>query len=180
VHGGQGLDGAHPDKVRATLYTIGCDEQAISTKQGNTSLDGDDNGNTTLFIKSEYTGTLREVNRVCQNLDKTVIAKAIDGNQISGLICISCDPKDVHAHSLGRCRTQIPTIAVTGSGGTSMAFISNVYGIPLVGNVGGSVANTTYTHATSYAYALAQAFTDGDYISDGTTYEYKMLDKIGI
>jgi hypothetical protein len=133
-----------------------------------------------LFIKSEYTGTLREVNRVCQNLDKTVLATAIDDNLISGLICISCDPKNVHAYSSGRCRTQIRTIAVTGSGGNSMAFISNVYGIPLVGNVGGSVANTTYTHATSYAYALAQAFTDGDYISDGTTYEYKMLDKIGI
>jgi hypothetical protein len=175
VHGGQGLDGAHPDKVRATLYTIGCDENSIS-KQGNKLLGDDDddnrNASASLFIKSEYTGTLREVNRVCQNLDKTVLAKAIDDNQISGLICISCDPKNVHAYSLGRCRTQTRTIAVTGSGGTSMAYIANVYGIPLVGNVGGSVANTTYTRATSYAYALAQAFTEGDYTSDGTTYEY--------
>jgi hypothetical protein len=42
VHQGQGLDGAHPDKVRATLYTIGYDENLLS-KQGNKVLDDDDN-----------------------------------------------------------------------------------------------------------------------------------------
>lgn len=169
VHGGKGLDGANPDKVMATLYTVGCDEQLQQQpKQGNKY----DNDNATLDIRSEYTGTLREVNQICQHLDQSVLSKAVGDHQISGLICISCDPKNIHAASLKRCQRQqedeSSTIAVTGSGGTSMAYISNVYGIPLVGNVGGSVATTTYTRATSYAYALAQAFSN----RDSSNYEY--------
>mmetsp|Transcript_6653 Transcript_6653/g.9658 ORF Transcript_6653/g.9658 Transcript_6653/m.9658 type:complete len:603 (-) Transcript_6653:77-1885(-) len=151
VHGGKGLDGADQDAVVATLYTVGCDEQQQQSK-----VNDDSN---LLSIKSAYTGTLREVNRVCQHLDNNVLAKAIDSDQISALICISCDPKNVHASSLQRCAKN-KKIVVTGSGGSSLSFISNVCGIQLVGNAGGSVAATNYTRAVSHAYALARAFSN--------------------
>jgi hypothetical protein len=133
LHGGKGLDVADLEKDEATLYFVKgneCRVQAIET------------------------GTLKQVNQRCAELDQE-IARKIQSGQISGLICISCDV-DIHAATLKAAAER--KIPVTGSGGTSLSAATSKFGIQLVGNAGGSVATTTYTRAVSYVHALAKAW----------------------
>ena len=76
---------------------------------------------------------------------------------IKGLICISCDPRDVNHSSLSAAVQR--GIPVCGSGGTSLSVASSIHAnLNLVGNSGGSVATTTYTRAVSYTHALASSW----------------------
>lgn len=98
-------------------------------------------------------GLLKDVNQVCRQRSD-LLARKIRNNevQIDGLISISTHV-GIFSELLKAVAAQ--DIPVTGSGGTSLAQISNLYGITLVGNTGGSVATTTYTRSVSYTLALA-------------------------
>ena len=177
VHGGKGLDSAaDPDRVMATLYTVGCCGEKTS-KQDDTTPDtkrsftnNNDEQRESSLVRPMFTGTLRQVNNVCQDLDTRVIAPRIQANEVAALICVSCDPRGVNAASVSAAaRAHIP---VTGSGGTSLSAAVASYGIHLVGNAGGSVATTTYTRAVSYARALAVAC-GAQYSPFQSTWQYR-------
>jgi len=106
-----------------------------------------------------HTGTLEEVNQVLKRMDEQELATVIHSGKVNGLICVSCSV-NLHASTLqAAAQAKIP---VTGSGGTSLAAASARFGIRLVGNAGGSVANTTYTRAVSYTYALMHEWKQED------------------
>lgn len=123
LHGGDGMDTANLSTSMATLYSVKCNEAGTdgsrreysnSCARKDTPSRTDKNGE--IEIVSLMTGPLGEVNRLCQELDTNVIASAIQRGQIAGLICISCDPKQVNAASLqAAAQKKIP---VTGCGGT--------------------------------------------------------------
>jgi hypothetical protein len=181
LHGGKGMDSVDPDQDTATLWTVGIDHeknkmtsrQATSTKQENKSRTKkaslNDNSDS-LQVTAYYTGLLREVNKIYKDLDQTILAPSIldsssDDNgkrirpPIKGLICISCEPRDINYASISAAaRRGIP---ISGSGGTSLSTASVMHnGMTLVGNSGGSVATTTYTRAVSYCQALASFWGD--------------------
>ena len=103
------------------------------------------------------TGALSQVNEVARRLDQRHIAASIlDGRTRGGLVCISADPQNVNACSISAASEM--GIPVTGSGGTSLAYMSATLGVTLVGNAGGSVATTTFTRAVSYVCALVDTW----------------------
>lgn len=130
LSGGKGFDQVvDQDKDTATLYQISPQETCRVLEMG----------------------VLKEVNRKCQQLDQE-LAAAIDEGEIQGLICISMSV-DIFSRTLeSASKAKIP---VTGTGGTSLAVASSRFRIRLVGNSGGSVANTSFTRAVSYTYALS-------------------------
>mmetsp|Transcript_6101 Transcript_6101/g.7744 ORF Transcript_6101/g.7744 Transcript_6101/m.7744 type:complete len:678 (+) Transcript_6101:114-2147(+) len=169
LHGGKGLDSADPMKDRATLWTVGIEDDDddndttdAHTKSSMSSL------SRTFQVKATYTGILHDVNIKAKALEEQIIVpyvttartnnnhnKASKNHQgIRGIICISCDPGNVNYASLHAAASF--NIPITGSGGTSLsAALATHQGLQLVGNAGGSVATTTYTRAVSYVYALA-------------------------
>lgn len=151
LHSGRGLDHATDDDM-ATLYAVGCgqeesDEHANSQRSTKKKLQ----------VRTVCTGPLTKVNETARHLDETYIAASIlNKSTIVGLICISADPQTVNRASISAAsRMGLP---VTGSGGTSLSYMSTNLGVQLVGNAGGSVATTTYTRAVSYVYALVVAW----------------------
>jgi hypothetical protein len=148
MHGGKGMDSANPSRDTATLWTIGFDDEiarAFPTQA--------------LQVKPYHTGLLQDVNKKCKELEQKVLAPYLlqSDSTIRGLICISCEPRDInHASLSAAVKRGIP---VCGSGGTSLSVASSIHGnLNLIGNSGGSVATTTYTRAVSYTYALASSW----------------------
>lgn len=134
LDGGKSMDGVDERNARAALYEVnlnGPEEQF----QCNVVIHG----------------SLQQVNQVCKEKQRGM-ATAIKQNRLDGLISIS-------SHSMLFKETFVAAaqnrIAVTGSGGSSLAQASSKYGVRIVGNAGGSVATTTYTRAVSYCAALA-------------------------
>lgn len=104
-----------------------------------------------LHCKIHTSGALGEVNEITKKLNRK-LAEAIKNKQIHGLICISCSV-DVFSETLQAAADA--GIPVTGTGGASISLAAANFGVRLVGNAGGSVANTSLTRAVSYTHALA-------------------------
>ena len=173
LHSGKGLDHV-TDTDLATLYAVGCGEE--EEDDSNASSSNNDSTCTSggrLRIRSVITGPLSEVNEVARCLDQRHIAASIlDSSTRGGLICISADPKNVSTCSISAASKM--GIPLTGSGGTSLAYMSAKLGVQLVGNAGGSVATTTYTRAVSYVCALVDAWNHNNttYTSGGWRWTY--------
>lgn len=151
LHSGKGLDHATSDDM-ATLYAVGCGHDKESDE-------GDSQSSATkkLQVRTVCTGPLVKVNEEARRLDRAYIfASVLDGSITGGMICISADPENVNKSSISAASKM--GLPVTGSGGTSLSYMSANLGVHLVGNAGGSVATTTYTRAVSYVYALADAW----------------------
>lgn len=134
----QSLDSVNVDASFATLWTIGFSSDSTDEKR--------------FAVQPYKSGTLKEVNDEVRKLG-SILSKLLGTNRIKGCISISSDPSGVNNEVFkALAMNQIP---VTGSGGTSLSSASAIDGLKLVGNVGGSVATTTYTRAVSYCYALA-------------------------
>ncbi|CAB9508597.1 phosphotransferase system component [Seminavis robusta] len=149
LEGGKGFDTVDERKDRALLYAV---------------LPKDDNPTTgtssRLPVEVIRSGLLQDVNQTCRELSQK-LARSIrgesssdDSNNVSALICISVSV-DIFAETLQAASSS--DIPVTGTGGTSLALAASRYQIRLVGNAGGSVANTSLTRAVSYVHALATA-----------------------
>jgi len=142
LHHGKGMDHVDDSKDTATLYFV--DHNATQTYS-------------MLQVQIAYTGTLSQVNNRVKELEKTLIVPAIESSSIQGIICISCDPENTNFAILSAAANI--GVPVTGSGGSSLSqAMSKHPHIKLVGNVGGSVATTTYTKAVSYTYSLSKAW----------------------
>lgn len=102
-------------------------------------------------IHISKTATLNEINTVCKQLDQEISALILSG-KIHGVICISCSV-DIFSKTLQSAAAK--NLPVTGTGGTSLSLAASRYNIRLVGNAGGSVANTSLTRAVSYTHALS-------------------------
>lgn len=138
LDGGKGFDHADEAKDTASLYQIS------SAGARNTSLECQ-------VVKS---AVLQEVNTLCKNLNKE-LAAAIKKGEIQAIICVSVSVEVFSETLQAAAKANIP---VTGTGGTSLSLAASRYQIRLVGNAGGSVANTSLTRAVSYAHALATDF----------------------
>ncbi len=170
VHCDVGFDGitteTQEEETMATLYTIGFDDS---------------------LGQQQWRGTLKEVNKRCEELDRTILSQVILPSSSAKLTNqFGQKTQSVHHNdnddSIKKVRTNnnigglisischaewihkhslqaaaTRQIPVTGSGGTSLSYACSNYGIHLVGNSGGSVATTTYTKAVSYTHALAKA-----------------------
>ena len=167
------MDSIDPKKDVATLWTVGVDDNNdmsmnmnTKIKKGSSRQDGkvlDDTvhvaaGTSTSFQVTKYfTGILEEVNQIAKELGEKYISSAIlaENSSIQGIVCISCDPKDVNYSILAAAaKVGLP---ITGSGGTSLSAAMTIHkGLSLVGNSGGSVATTTYTRAVSYCSAISK------------------------
>jgi len=159
------------DADLATLYAVGCGEEAEEEDSDTSSNSTCSSSVGRLRIRSVITGPLSEVNEVARRLDqKHIAASILDGKTRGGLVCISADPQNVNACSISAASKM--GIPVTGSGGTSLAYMSATLGVTLVGNAGGSVATTTYTRAVSYVCALVDAWNHNNNISGGWRWTY--------
>ena len=145
LDGGQGFDHANETRDNASLYYIpATDTRACDPFNS--------------VCRIVQAGSLKAVNAQAKRLNKD-LATAITKGEIHALICISMIV-DIFSETLqSAAATGIP---VTGTGGTSLSAAAAEYQIRLVGNAGGSVANTSLTRAVSYAHALALAL-DLDY-----------------
>ena len=153
------MDSIDPKSDFATLWTVGIDvETDANAKLKDTAVRVDSGSASESFrVTKYYTGLLTEVNQVAKDLGEKYIVSAIlaENSPIQGIICISCDPKEVNRGVLSAA-AQIG-LPITGSGGTSLSAAMTIHkGLSLVGNAGGSVATTTYTRAVSYCFALAK------------------------
>lgn len=140
---GKGFDNIDEQEASATLFQI---SQTEESQRG------------PLHCDKTKSGILKDVNSCCKELNKD-LAKAISNGTIHALICISISV-DVFSETLEAAATT--GIPVTGTGGTSLSSAASKFQIRLVGNAGGSVANTSLTRAVSYAQALASDF-NADY-----------------
>lgn len=143
LDGGRGFDHVDEAKETASLYHISHKE---ATQRG------------PLHCTIAKAGPLKDVNSRCKELDKE-LAKDISKGTIHTLICISISVELFSETLEAAAATGIP---VTGTGGTSLSLAASKFQIRLVGNAGGSVANTSLTRAVSYTQALASDF-DTDY-----------------
>ena len=143
------MDSANPNQDTATLWTVGFD------KDDRTNYSSQDSFQIIPFC----TGLLHDVNEKCKQLEQKVLAPYIlkKNSAIKGMICISCDPREVNFNSIAAAvKSGLP---ICGSGGTSLSVASSLHpGMNLVGNSGGSVATTTFTRAVSYTNALATSW----------------------
>lgn len=139
LENGKGMDAANEQIDSATLYSNGKIDAVTEVEE--------------FLCKQQAHGTLRTVNTfIRENSIDAKLADAIQEGTVTGLICISCSPK-LFPKTLSAASAQ--SIAVTGSGGTSLSQAASLYGLQLVGNAGGSVSTSTVTRAISYTYALA-------------------------
>ena len=154
---GYGMDFANDFDRYATLFAVNCDpyHRDCDNKHKEEKEIQDSLRSRQVDIKIIKYGTLKEVNEVLCHLDDTIIGKSIMEGKVKGLISISSDPLGVNRKSFEAASKM--SIPCTGSGGTSLAIISEKYGVNLVGNAGGSVATSIYTKAVSFCYALASA-----------------------
>ena len=136
LEGGQGFDHADQNRHNAALYQI---------SQPDTRQHGP------LHCTIGKAGPLKDVNACCKELNKE-LAKGISDGKIHALICISISVEIFSETLEAAAAAGIP---VTGTGGTSLSLAASKFQIRLVGNAGGSVANTSLTRAVSYAHALA-------------------------
>jgi hypothetical protein len=97
-------------------------------------------------------GPLSEINAEAKRLDAQ-LAKILSSNH--ALISVSSEPTIIHANSLRSCAEH--SIPVTGSGGTSISKIAELYDLPVIG-AQGSVASTTNTKARGWAMGLARGW----------------------
>jgi hypothetical protein len=141
LDGGKGMDSANEQTDHATLYQV--DEIG-----GGTDGDLDSPFLAVHLIKR---GTLSQVNEYCLEQENK-IAQSIEGDQIHGLICISCHVGIFERTLRAAAKKKIP---VTGSGGSSLSSAASLHEIVLVGNAGGSVATTSYTRAVSFTHSLS-------------------------
>ena len=95
-------------------------------------------------------GPLSEINAEAKRLDAQ-LSKILHSNH--ALISVSSEPTIIHADSLRSCSEH--SIPVTGSGGTSISKIAELYDLPVIG-AQGSVASTTNTKARGFAMGLAR------------------------
>ena len=169
LKGGKGMDSANLDKDIATLWTVGFDNREEHIPKNRESPKVNSKSNEIkeidnlpfLNVKKYYSGLLRDVNQKCRELEKRVLVPAIHekSSTIRGMICISCEPRDVNFASLSAVTSS--ALPVTGSGGSSLSIAASLHeGMKLIGNSGGSVATTTYTRAVSYSHALSVAWGD--------------------
>ena len=143
LDGGRGFDHIDEAKDTASLYQISHKEK---TQHG------------PLHCSIAKAAPLKDVNSRCKELNKE-LAKAISKGTINALICISISV-EIFSETLEAAATA--GIPVTGTGGTSLSLAVSKFQIRLVGNAGGSVANTSLTRAISYTQALASEL-DADY-----------------
>lgn len=136
LEGGQGFDHAIASKDTAFLYQI---------------YRSNDNYQSPLNCAVVKAGSLKDVNAYCKELNKE-LAKAILRKEVHALICISMSVELFSENLEAAAAAGIP---VTGTGGTSLSLATSKFQIRLVGNAGGSVANTSHTRAVSYTHALA-------------------------
>lgn len=104
-------------------------------------------------------GPISVINAEAKRLDAK-LSKRLRSNH--ALIAVSSEPTIIHANSLRSCSKQ--SIPVTGSGGTSISHIAELYDLPIIG-AQGSVASTTLTKARGWAMGLAREW--------GMTYDPK-------
>ena len=123
----------------ATLWTVGVSP-------------GTPTNDTVFNVKPVLSASLKEVNQNIQKLSSFISSRLGEEN-IKGCISISSDPSGVNLELFQAIAKH--GIPVTGSGGTSLSKASAIDGLRFVGNIGGSVATTTYTRAVSYCHALA-------------------------
>jgi hypothetical protein len=123
----------------ATLWTIGLSSETPKNE-------------TVFSVKPVLSAPLKQVNQTIKKLS-SFISSRLEIENIKGCISISSDPAGVNLELFQAIAEH--GIPVTGSGGTSLSKASAIDGLRFVGNVGGSVATTTYTKAVSYCYALA-------------------------
>lgn len=141
LDGAKSFDNVDENNDQATLYRVEKTEQQ-HLQQAASHLD----------CHIETIDMLKKVNATCKKLN-IELAEAIRQKEIHGLICISCSV-DIFSETLqAAAESNIP---VTGTGGTSLSSASSKFKIRLVGNAGGSVANTSLTRAVSYTHALAK------------------------
>jgi hypothetical protein len=134
-----------------------------------------------------FTGTVHKVNEYIQQrkideklsslISSSSFSNTTTTSNIDGLILVSCrvelfqqtlsavasvqqqrSKHQYHVDTKSHQRALYPTIAVTGSGGTSLSKAVALDGIQLTGNAGGSVATTPYTKAISYTAAIANYY----------------------
>jgi hypothetical protein len=96
------------------------------------------------------TGPISQINTEAKRLDAK-LSKILRSNY--ALIAVSSEPTIIHADSLRSCSEL--SIPVTGSGGTSISQIAELYDLPIIG-AQGSVASTTLTKARGWAMGLAR------------------------
>lgn len=150
---GNNEDGAA--RPMAKLYSVGFH-----------SNDGDRGGHEESERLNVHTiqGPLPQINAKAKQLD-TQLSKILRSNH--ALISVSSEPTIIHAHSLRSCSAL--SIPVTGSGGTSISQIAELYNLPIIG-AQGSVASTTLTKARGWAKGLAREW--------GMTYDHSKQDCI--
>lgn len=104
-------------------------------------------------------GPLSEINAEAKRLDEK-LSRILCNNH--ALISVSSEPTIIHTDSLLSCSEL--SISVTGSGGTSISQIAELYNLPIIG-AQGSVASTTHTRARGWAMGFAREW--------GMTYDPK-------
>lgn len=132
------LDSVNDNDTYATLWTVG--------------ISSDTTNEPVFNVKPVLSAPLKDVN---QNVEKlsSFISSRLEVEKIKGCISISSDPSGVNLELFQAIAKH--GIPVTGSGGTSLSKASTINGLRFVGNIGGSVATTTYTRAVSFCHALA-------------------------
>lgn len=140
----------------AKLYSVGFHKK---------NPDSEDQEATGRLNVQAIKGPLSEINTEAKRLDAK-LSKILRNNH--ALISVSSEPTIIHADSLRSCSEL--SIPVTGSGGTSISQIAELYGLPIIG-AQGSVASTTHTKARGWAMGLAREW--------GMTYDPKHNDQDG-
>ena len=136
----------------AKLYSVGFH---------NDNVDNQEQETTERLNVHTLTGPLPAINFKAKQLDAK-LSKILHNN--NALISVSSEPTNIHAESLRSCsRLSIP---VTGSGGTSISNIAELYNLPII-RAQGSVASTTVTKSRGWAMGLALVWRmTYDYIVD--------------